>query len=195
MIESSSEPITSPTNPLNISPPANCSPDLRTSRPSFIAGAVATFISQWSIPDPDVFWGALDNVPEMYKTAPPKSCFRAGMEAVALLTMALPRDSQKYDVRKSAMRLYGAALMAVNEALGDPEQRISDHTFMAVIFICIFEALTKVDDTSRTVVHMRGLMTMVDLRGPRQFNTPIGRRLFLMADFLWVSEFHLGECH
>ena len=164
-------------------------PDLRTPRSTLIAGAVATFLHQWSIPDLDVFWGALDSVPELYKTAPAKGCFRIGLEALALLTMALPRDSQKYDIRKSAMRMYGAALKSVNIALGDLDQRVTDHTFMAVIFICIFETLTQVPDAAtRAAVHLRGLMTMVDLRGPGQFSTATGRRLFLVADFLWVSE-------
>jgi hypothetical protein len=41
-------------------------PDLRSSRSTLIAGAVATFLHRWRIPDPDVFWGAFDSVPELY---------------------------------------------------------------------------------------------------------------------------------
>jgi hypothetical protein len=99
--------------------------------------------------------------------------------------MALPRDSQKYDVRKSAMRMYGAALKSVNNALGDLEQRATDHTIMAVIFICIFETLTQVPDaTTCATVRLQGLMTMLNLRGLGQFSTATERRLFLVGEIL-----------
>lgn len=84
------------------------------------------------------------------------------------------------------MRSYGAALNSVNKAFGDLEQRVSDHTFMTVIFVCIFEILTEVPDAlTRGAVHLRLLMMMmVNLRGPGQYSSVTGRRLFLVADFL-----------
>jgi hypothetical protein len=114
-------------------------PIITSSRAALVQGAVAAFLTQWSVPDSDVFWGAFNKSVGLYPDSAPNSCFRIALEALSLLTLSLPQDSHKYDVHRSAMRSYGAALKSVNKTLDDPEQRINDHTFMAVIFITIFD--------------------------------------------------------
>jgi hypothetical protein len=120
-------------------PTRHTSPLAQLSRPGLLQGAVAAFLTQWSVPDPDVFWGAFDTASDLYRSSSPDSCFRAATEAVSLITLSLPKDAHKYDVRRSAMRSYGVALSSINKALDKPEQRVSDHTFMAVMFVSVFE--------------------------------------------------------
>lgn len=52
---------------LSMGPPIDTIPAPETwiSGSTLITGAVATFMHQWSIPDADVFWGALGSVPEL----------------------------------------------------------------------------------------------------------------------------------
>src|SRR5271156_4564098 len=77
---------------------------------------------------------------------------------------------------------------AINRALEIQDQRTIDHTFMAIEFVCWFETISEFESClTRAAIHMVGMMTILSMRGPEQFATEMGRRLFLSAVFLWVG--------
>ena len=165
-------------------------------------GAISAFMSQWSYPDPDLFWASFDGAALLYPTAHLSTCYMSALEAVSLMTLSCGDKDHNTDLRRPAMRAYGRALATINKALEDPEQRRIDHTFMAIELIILFELLEsglhsefvgprygssgefnhKVD---RVLAHLRGIMAVVSIRGQEQFSDSLGRRLFLTACVIW----------
>ena len=165
-------------------------------------GAISAFMSQWSSPDPDLFWASFDGAALLYPTAHLSTCYISALEAVSLMTMSCGDKDHNTDLRRPAMKAYGRSLAMINKALEDPTQRTIDHTFMAIELIILFELLEsglhsefvgprygtigefnlKVD---RVLAHLRGIMAVVSIRGREQFSDSLGRRLFLTACVVW----------
>ena len=58
----------------------------------------------------------------------------------------------------------------------------------AIELVCWFETISEFESClTRAAIHMAGMMTILSMRGPEQFATEMGRRLFLSAVFLWVG--------
>ncbi|KKK16940.1 hypothetical protein ARAM_003754 [Aspergillus rambellii] len=82
-------------------------------------------------------------------------------------------------------RMYGRAIRAINSALEDADERISDSTLLGVWLLGLYEFLwgPQVDVLSGSVaaawdVHCNGMLELIRLRGPQQFTTHAGRSLF-----------------
>jgi hypothetical protein len=138
--------------------------------------------------DAEVFWAAFDCCSVLYPTASLSVCFSFALEAISLLAISLQDKESTMDILTPAMKAYGRTLRAINHAWEIRDQRTIDHTFMAIELVCLFETLSEAESSLRRAEqHLRGMMSMISMRGSRQFVSKTGRRLFLAAIFLWVS--------
>lgn len=80
------------------------------------------------------------------------------------------------DARKD----YVKALRLTNKALSDPSTATTDSTLFSVLILSIFETLagSSQDSLSAWTKHIEGAALLIKLRGPEQFATATGRRLF-----------------
>ncbi|KAF2475302.1 uncharacterized protein BDR25DRAFT_213918 [Lindgomyces ingoldianus] len=80
-----------------------------------------------------------------------------------------------------AKEQYVRALVATNEALGDPVESIADTTLMTVILLGLFEFINIEDwDHYRSwAAHIEGATALLQLRGPEQFNYELGGQLYM----------------
>lgn len=189
------------TTPLNSSERRLSTPHVSVGN-ALTQGAISAFMSQWSSPDPELFWASFDGAALLYPTAHLSICYTSALEAVSLMTMSCGDKEHNTDLRRPAMKAYGRSLALINKALEDSAQRTIDHTFMAIELIILFELLEsglhsefvgprygtlgdfnhKVD---RVLAHLRGIMAVVSIRGREQFSNSLGRRLFLTACVIW----------
>ena len=153
-----------------------------------VQGATSAFMEQFRTDDAEVFWAAFDCTSVLYPTASSSVCFSFALEAISLLAMSLLDKDSTVNLVRPAMKAYGRSLRAINRALESQDQRTIDHTFMAIELVCLFETISESQSSlGRAELHLRGMMSMLAVRGREQFVTKTGRRLFLAAVFLWVS--------
>lgn len=110
------------------------------------------------------------------------------LEAVrsALLAPSLVLFSQSLRLPKLqalAHSHYGTALSHVNISLADQHQSRLDSLLLTVLLLSLFEALSMHGRRSPVSwrAHVGGLVELLRLRGPRQFDGALGQRLFLHA--------------
>lgn len=117
----------------------------------------------------------------------------AGMTAVGLAAMSsLTCSPERLDWARQS---YVTALRLTNDALMDPEEATKDSTLLAVLILGTYEMLAGPGpETMRAWRgHMRGAAALARLRGPRQFKTRAGVRMFLMlCETLAVDCMHEG---
>lgn len=104
----------------------------------------------------------------------------ASMTAVGLAAMStLTCDPERLDWARQS---YVTALRLTNDALMDPKEAAKDSTLLAVLILGTYEMLVGPNpDTMRAWQgHMRGAAALASLRGPDQFRTKPGIRMFLM---------------
>lgn len=104
----------------------------------------------------------------------------ASMTAVGLAAMStLTCSPERLDWARQS---YVTALRLTNDALMDPEEAAKDSTLLAVLILGTYEMLVGPDpDTMHAWQrHMRGAAALASLRGPDQFRTKAGVRMFLM---------------
>jgi hypothetical protein len=77
---------------------------------------------------------------------------------------------------------YGRALAALNIALKSPVEAVADTTLMAVILLGMFETInfSTWQRYSSWAAHVRGAMTLLELRGKDQFAQKLGGLLFVL---------------
>jgi hypothetical protein len=77
---------------------------------------------------------------------------------------------------------YGRALAALNHALKSPVEAVADTTLMAVILLGMFETINfnTWHRYSAWAAHVRGAMTLLELRGKEQFAQKLGGLLFVL---------------
>ncbi|KAK4034915.1 hypothetical protein C8A01DRAFT_18340 [Parachaetomium inaequale] len=106
----------------------------------------------------------------------------ASMTAVGLMGMA--STAQSPDLMDAARKSYGTALRLTNHALRDPAEAVKDTTMLSVLILGVFEIMT--ENTQRTMTveafqeHVNGAAALALMRGPAQFQTRAGRRMFSM---------------
>ncbi|RDW91853.1 hypothetical protein BP5796_01247 [Coleophoma crateriformis] len=103
----------------------------------------------------------------------------ASINAVGLASFALSIRSK--DVMKQAMNDYVVALRLTNKALHSPSQVKEDSTLFSVMVLSIFETITGSNEHSFAAwtEHINGAAILLKLRGPEQFKSHAGRRMFL----------------
>ncbi|KAK0711598.1 hypothetical protein B0H67DRAFT_296087 [Lasiosphaeris hirsuta] len=106
----------------------------------------------------------------------------ASMTAVGL--MGLASMTQSRDMMEAAQKSYGTALRLTNHALEDPVEAIKDSTMLSILILGVFEMMTEDGPRTRTVKafqeHVNGAAALAMMRGPAQFQTRAGNRMFAM---------------
>ncbi|EED14729.1 conserved hypothetical protein [Talaromyces stipitatus ATCC 10500] len=76
---------------------------------------------------------------------------------------------------------YAAAIKETNIALMSAQLAITDATLASVLLLALFEAIAFQRSTSAKswMVHVYGAVELIKLRGPRQFESALGRALFV----------------
>ncbi|RBR00868.1 hypothetical protein FVER53590_10973 [Fusarium verticillioides] len=96
--------------------------------------------------------------------------------ALAMLSYELMEPSLMTLARKN----YLAAIQNINAALSLPQQAANDSTLASVLLLALFEAIAfhRRDSLNNWTSHVDGAVQLVKLRGPRQFDSALGRALF-----------------
>lgn len=80
--------------------------------------------------------GFFDILIPMFSASPNRSPLQMATEAIAVRTVAtLPGKSK--DLLEHADRLYGMALQAVQQAINDPKQALSDETLLTILLFAV----------------------------------------------------------
>lgn len=111
------------------------------------------------------------------------------MNAVSLMALALRPEMETVDLRGPANAMYGKTLLYINTALRYPAEIIDDETLLTVTLIALFERMYDMWDMPMppASAHIRGLISMINARGPEQFHSPMARKIFLFAYFSWTT--------
>jgi hypothetical protein len=83
--------------------------------------------------------------------------------------------------KREAMLWYSKALRMTNAALASPTEVKSDSTLFATLLLSTFEATSNDTSLAGWSNHVSGSESLLRIRGPKQFNTPAGRRMFKQA--------------
>ncbi|KAF1937817.1 hypothetical protein EJ02DRAFT_514946 [Clathrospora elynae] len=102
----------------------------------------------------------------------------ATVHAVSVASLA--REVGHPNLENLARRLYAKALSETNAALAVSQTATSDATLISVLLLSLFEAIVWASPgiPANWNTHTRGALALVKLRGSRQFDSPIGARLF-----------------
>ncbi|KAJ0165105.1 hypothetical protein CTA2_12340 [Colletotrichum tanaceti] len=102
----------------------------------------------------------------------------ASLLATAFASLSLKLCDPK--IMKQARAQYAIALAQTNRALGSPKLAVEDGTLAAVLLLGLFEAVVFSGQQSLDSwnLHTLGSIELLRLRGARQFETPLGRKLF-----------------
>ncbi|KAK0628002.1 White-opaque regulator 1 [Lasiodiplodia hormozganensis] len=101
------------------------------------------------------------------------------MKAVGLI--GLYRHSHNPEFEKLAWRRYLDAIRVTNEALRDPAVATKDSSLLAVIILGLFESISGRTRQSLEAWenHVNGAAALISLRGRRQLETAVGRRMLM----------------
>ena len=107
-----------------------------------------------------------------------------GLSNCALLApalAALSRDLVQPSLMGLARKHYAVAIQQTNRALASPHLAVQDATLASVLLLALFEALAFRGRRSPTnwTMHMNGATELLKMRGPGQFNSVLGRSMFL----------------
>jgi hypothetical protein len=106
----------------------------------------------------------------------------ASMTAVGL--MGLASTTRSPGLMDAARKSYGTALRLTNHALQDPAEAVKDSTMLSVLVLGVFEMMTENMQQTMTIEafqeHVNGAAALARMRGPAQFRTRAGRRMFSM---------------
>ncbi|KAK1596551.1 C6 zinc finger domain-containing protein [Colletotrichum navitas] len=103
----------------------------------------------------------------------------ASILAASFASLSLKVSEPK--MMKMARIHYARALSQTNQALSSPERAVEDSTLAAVLLLGLFEAIVYSGQQSLDTwnQHALGAVELLRLRGTRQFDTPLGRQLFV----------------
>ena len=101
----------------------------------------------------------------------------ASMDAVALAY--LNYQCHAPDAQSAARRAYVAALRLMNKAIQDPELARRDSTMLAILLLDLYEKITNQEPQyeGAWAAHLQGALTLVQMRGEKQFEDPIALRM------------------
>ncbi|GJC83797.1 hypothetical protein ColLi_06635 [Colletotrichum liriopes] len=103
----------------------------------------------------------------------------ASMLAASFASLSLKISDPK--MMKQARIHYANALSQTNQALSSPKRAVEDGTLAAVLLLGLFEAIVYSGQQSLDSwnQHTLGAVELLRLRGTQQFETPLGRKLFV----------------
>jgi hypothetical protein len=96
---------------------------------------------------------------------------------------ALARELRDPAMMAMAHDHYSRALTMTNKALAIPQEAALDGTLVSVLLLSLFETIAQDnrDAPSNWTAHVQGAGALLSLRGTEQFQTPLGRELFLQV--------------
>ena len=148
---------------------------------------IAYFFSRYVTMDETACHQRFDFLREVWKPSSPApgrqvDVVLASMAAVGLMGLASTRQST--DFMDAARKSYGTALQLTKRALEDPVEAVKDTTMLSVLILGVFEMMTETTARRSTVEafqrHVNGAVALAIMRGPSQFQTRAGRRMFSM---------------
>ena len=115
-------------------------------------------------------------------------CSASDQEPLAATTRSAAMASLAIELREprlmnAARSQYAHALASTNAALRHPEDAVKDSTLISVLLLGLFEILAFEGRQSpdNWTAHTQGAAALIQLRGKSQFETELGRRLFLQV--------------
>ncbi|KAL2160546.1 hypothetical protein VTH06DRAFT_1234 [Thermothelomyces fergusii] len=144
----------------------------------------AYFFSRYVTTDETVCSQRFDFLREVWKPShdAQKDGVLASMIAVGL--MGLASTTQSRSLMDAARKSYCTALRLTKIALQDPIEALKDGTMLSVLILGVFEIMA--ENTQRVMTcrafqeHVKGAIALAKERGPGQFRTEAGRRMFAM---------------
>ncbi|KAH6964810.1 hypothetical protein EDB82DRAFT_511036 [Fusarium venenatum] len=105
---------------------------------------------------------------------------------------ALSNAGNVAEWRSESFRLYQIAIVQMQHALQDPVQRVSDETLGAVLLMGTFETIAFPDSTSMKAFsqHIIAAARCIEMRGPEQFRTAAGVKLFMQMRRNMITTCH-----
>jgi hypothetical protein len=82
-------------------------------------------------------------------------------------------------LKREATRWYLDAIKMVNAAISSPKDVKADSTLTSINLLSMFEATNNDHTLDGWINHVDGAASLLRLRGPDQFSTPAGQRLYL----------------
>lgn len=122
-------------------------------------------------------------LPGFYTSEHSSGSLNNSVYAAALATLSV--EMRDPAIMKAARNQYTTALAQVNQALAKPDQAIMDSTLISVLLLSLFETFAQEGRKSPTswTAHTQGAAALLSVRGRRQFETALGRQLFVHVTF------------
>jgi hypothetical protein len=101
------------------------------------------------------------------------------MDAVALAYLNYQRHVP--NAQSEARQQYVAALRLMNKAIQDPELAKKDSTMLAILLLDLYEKITNTEPHygGAWAAHLQGALTLVKMRGEKQFDDPHALRMLV----------------
>jgi hypothetical protein len=95
----------------------------------------------------------------------------------------LAQELRHPEVLTMARNAYAIALLETNTSLAEPAAAAQDATLISVLLLSLFEAIVWAcpQTPNSWNTHTRGALALINLRGPGQFHTSRGRKLFFQV--------------
>ncbi|RGP73147.1 hypothetical protein FLONG3_6463 [Fusarium longipes] len=127
-------------------------------------------------------------LPVLIRNQPAFGLFSTIVAAAGFAALSLAGNVSEW--RCEAFRLYQTAVRQLQSALRDPIQRVSDETLGAVLLMGTFETIAFADTGSMKAFsqHIIAAAQCIEMRGPRQFQTTVGLKLFMQLRRTMLQE-------
>jgi hypothetical protein len=125
--------------------------------------------------------GQFEWIPQLLSRPNIEGALRESFRALSLAVFANAAKSPV--VMRKARTAYVAALDETNKALMSHETAVRDSTVVSVILLGMYEGTVYTDKSSisRWSKHVSGAYSLFMLRGKSQFETELGRQIFLQS--------------
>lgn len=115
---------------------------------------------------------------KLHQTSPGDSGLSHVLQATSLASLSI--ETNRKELMYTARQAYTTALKNTKEALQSSISSRKDETLAAVLLLALFETLTYEGHLSLNYwnAHINGAMSLIALRGPELFESPLGLQLF-----------------
>ena len=120
-------------------------------------------------------------LPQIYTNASLATPLAASSCASAIASLS--RELREPEIMKVARQFYGRALKMINAALQSPQDAPLDGTLVSVLLLGLFETVNqdKKPSPESWTTHTEGAVALLKMRGPEQFETELGKKLFVQV--------------
>lgn len=117
-------------------------------------------------------------LPDLYSACGATGVLSSTLKAVGLASLSLYKKQP--ELRDQALKFYAEAITNVNHALQSREAAQGDDVLASIMLLSFYETLTlrKPNNTEAWSTHMHGALSLVTLRGRKQFKSKIGLEIF-----------------